>query len=83
MLNATGYSKNRMFAVYDGYVAVPSSRRINEPHVSIMIEHSYAASDSISRAEVLTILAATMTQLEHKHLEEHYITPVRIVDLFI
>ncbi|KAL1872159.1 hypothetical protein Plec18167_006762 [Paecilomyces lecythidis] len=79
MLNATGYSRNRMFAVYDGYVAVPSSRRINEPHVSVTIEHSYAASDSISRAEVLTILAATMTQLEHKHLGEHYITPVMVV----
>ncbi|GAD95905.1 hypothetical protein PMAA_014700 [Paecilomyces variotii No. 5] len=64
-----------IFEITDGYCAVPWSVRVNEPHVIVMISHRYTADEKISRAEILTIVAAMMTQLQHKHLEEHCIPP--------
>jgi Archaeal adenylate kinase len=42
----------------------------------VMIEHPYMGDEKISRTEILTILAVTMTQLEHEYLEEHAVEHV-------
>jgi len=68
----------RIFKIANGYCAVPWSVRVNEPHTMVTINHNYTADEKISRAEILTIVAVMMTQLEHEHLEEHCIPPVSI-----
>ncbi|KAJ9323508.1 hypothetical protein DTO027B5_7966 [Paecilomyces variotii] len=69
----------RIFKIANGYCAVPWSVRVNEPHTMVTINHNYTADEKISRAEILTIVAVMMTQLEHEHLEEHCIPPVMVV----
>lgn len=64
-----------MFHVHHGY-AVLGPDREQQPHVIVLIEHYFDGDDKISRAEILTILVAIMTQLEHKSLDAHCITPV-------
>ncbi|KAJ9364437.1 hypothetical protein DTO280E4_1683 [Paecilomyces variotii] len=54
-------------------------RREDEPHVSIILSCFYQGKEDISHAEVSTILAAMVTQLEHDKLESHSITPVLLI----
>lgn len=51
-------------------------RREDEPHVSIVLSYFYQGKEDISHAEVSTILATMVTQLENDNLESHSITPV-------
>lgn len=66
-----------MFRVDHRYAALGSDRE-RQPHVIVLIQHYFDGNDKISRAEVLTILMTITTQLEHKSLDAHCITPVSV-----
>ncbi|GAD99544.1 hypothetical protein NFIA_002260 [Paecilomyces variotii No. 5] len=54
-------------------------RREYEPHVSIILDHYYQGREDISHAELSTILAAMVTQMEHNKLQSHSITPFLLI----
>lgn len=69
-----GNAYGRECSIDDGYVA--RENREDEPHVLIILEHFYEGDEKISRIEVMTALAAIITQMEHDYLESHGVTPV-------
>ncbi|GAD97656.1 hypothetical protein NFIA_002260 [Paecilomyces variotii No. 5] len=75
-LNTAG-EYGRTFRVHHGYAALGPDRG-RQPHVIALLEHHFDGDKKISRAEVLTILVTTITQLEHAYLDGHCITPVMI-----
>ncbi|KAJ9396092.1 hypothetical protein DTO282F9_6935 [Paecilomyces variotii] len=77
-LNAAG-EYGSVFRVDHRYAALGSDRE-RQPHVIVLIQHYFDGNDKISRAEVLTILMTITTQLEHKSLDAHCITPAHVTD---
>lgn len=65
------------------YSSASAYSRENEPHILLVLCHEYEGNDNISRGELLSILAAMVTQMEHDYLKSHCITPVSSTEYFI